>query len=457
MPVKILLADKSITIQKVVEMLFSGRDYDVTCASDGETALSEAARVIPDIVLADVDLPRLDGYAFSGKLKQTPQLAETPVILMMSRDDVYDLTRGKDAGIIDNIAKPFESQELIGKVKKALAAAPPKLSETEKAAAVPQSELAAASPAVAAPQAAMPAQNASPDIFDIIQEAPTESEIQKAAASAIPEEESVYEVELEVEEVTEPPTKETEETLPGGDKAVEEMQAGLGLTSQPVDISPEIIPYESFEIAMEKAAKEVASTPLPNSSHPEMPVDTSAVSSTLPAGELRKMAEETIAKMAEDMFSQMPPIQPPKISDEMVRSAIEDAAAKMVKEAFEVKPPQIPEAMLRGMVEENVLKVVNETVGKTPIPNPPTLPESELRAMAETTLNSMALDVFKNLPPPPMPKISDEAIRKGLESVVSQLVREMAKEVIERVSWEVIPQLAEHLIKEEIERLKAES
>ena len=53
MAVKILLADKSITIQKVVEMLFSGRDYEVTCVSDGETALGEAARVVPDVMLAD--------------------------------------------------------------------------------------------------------------------------------------------------------------------------------------------------------------------------------------------------------------------------------------------------------------------------------------------------------------------------------------------------------------------
>ena len=65
MPVKLLLADKSITIQKVVEMLFSGREYEVVCVSDGENALSEASRVAPDVVLADVDLPRIDGYNFS--------------------------------------------------------------------------------------------------------------------------------------------------------------------------------------------------------------------------------------------------------------------------------------------------------------------------------------------------------------------------------------------------------
>jgi len=520
MPVKILLADKSITIQKVVEMLFSGRDYEVTCVSDGEAALSEAARVIPDVVLADVDLPRLDGYAFSGRLKQTPLLAQTPVILMMSRDDVYDTTKGKDAGIIDNIAKPFESQELIGKVKKALAAAPPKPAEHEKPAAVPQPAAPAASPSVEAVHSARPAQKASTDIFDIIQEAPTESEVKKAAAPAMPDEESVYEVEAEVEEVIEPITREIAKGLPVGDKAVEEMRAGLGLVDETAEIAPEIIPYESFEIAMETPAKEEISMSPPVSSHPAMPTESAAVSSTLTAVELRKIAEETIskmakdvfaqmppvrpptlpeselrrmaeaaisemakeafaktplpqppalsasdlwsiaeetiAKMAKDVFAQMPPVQPPTISHELVRSVLDEAAAKLVKEALEKKPPLVPEDILRGLVEENVLKVVNEAMGKTDIPKPPTLPESELRRMAETTLSKMASDVFKNLPPPPMPKISDETVRRGLESVLSQIAREMAKEVIEQVSWEVIPQLAEHLIKEEIERLKSE-
>jgi twitching motility two-component system response regulator PilG len=135
MPVKILLADKSITIQKVVEMLFSGRDYEVLCVSDGESALNEASRAVPDVVLADVDLPKMDGYTFAARLKQTPPLAHIPVILMMSRDDVYDSAKGKQAGIMDNIAKPFESQDLIAKVKKAVGAVPPPPAEPVRPAA----------------------------------------------------------------------------------------------------------------------------------------------------------------------------------------------------------------------------------------------------------------------------------------------------------------------------------
>ena len=79
MPSEILLADKSITIQKVVEMLFSGREYEVVCVSDGETALQEAERILPGVILADVDLPRVDGYSLAMQLKKNPTTMQIPV------------------------------------------------------------------------------------------------------------------------------------------------------------------------------------------------------------------------------------------------------------------------------------------------------------------------------------------------------------------------------------------
>lgn len=236
MPVRILLADKSITIQKVVEMLFSGKEYEVLCVSDGETALSEASRAAPDVVLADIDLPRIDGYSLAARFKQAPALAQTPVILMMSRDDVFDQARARQALIIDHITKPFESQELIGKVRKAVSAAPPRLGELapRPAAAQPQTPPPApprpAAPAPSRP-AAKPRQAPPQDIFDIIQEAPSQAELKRPVAAPPAEEESLYEVEPVVE-VEEPIAREVEHALPVGEKAVEEMRAGLGLSGK---------------------------------------------------------------------------------------------------------------------------------------------------------------------------------------------------------------------------------
>jgi DNA-binding response OmpR family regulator len=463
MPLKILLADKSITIQKVVEMLFSGRDYEVVCVSDGEAALNEAVRSAPDVVLADVDLPRLDGYTFAARLKQKPQLAQTPVILMMSRDDVYDSARGKQAGISDNIAKPFESQELIGKVKKALAGAPPRLAEPAPAKAAETPPPAPAARHAVTTPSAKPTQAAPADIFDIIQEAPTGAEVKIAAAPASVVDDSEYEVEAEVEEVEEPLAGELEESLPIGAKAVEEMRAGLGLTGQEEEVEAEILPFESFEMAMETEAKAGPATKPAHVGRDSAfqqaalpPVQTP----TLPESELRKMAEEAMAKLAKEAFAAMPPPQVPAISPSELWGIAEVTIAKMAKDVFAQMPPlpssQVPDDMVRAAVEEKVEAIAREVVGNMPLPGA-TLPESELRSMAEQTISQMAADIFRDMPPPPLPKISDETVRRGLEAVLATIAREMAKEVIEQVAWEVIPRLAEHLIKEEIERLKAET
>jgi CheY-like chemotaxis protein len=467
MPAKILLADKSITIQKVVEMLFSGRDYEVVCVSDGETALSEAARVVPDVVLADVDLPRVDGYGVATRLRQTPLLAQTPVILMMSRDDVFDSLKGKQAGIVDNIAKPFESQELIGKVKKALAAAPARPAQpAAQPAAVLQPPSPASRPApVQAPPSSPPpvsAKQATPsEIFDIIQEAPTEAEIRKAATPApIAEEESVYEVEPEVEEVEEPIARELAKALPTGAKAVEEIRAGLGLTDKGEEEQPGVVPFESFDLSMEPETKTRAAVqPTPLAAQPKVQPAAAPNEPTLPESELRKMAEDALMKMAKEAFEKVPLPKPPVIPAEELRSMAEETISRMTKEMFAqmppVQPPQISDDVVRRLVEEKVSDIAQEALEKAAPSKTQALSEDELRDIAEKTISKMAQDVINNMPPPPLPKISDETVRRGLEVVLSKIAREMAREVFEQVAWEVIPPLAEQLIKEEIEKLKA--
>ncbi len=347
MPVKILLADKSITIQKVVEMLFSGKDYEVSCVSDGETALSEASRIVPDVVLADIDLPRVDGYAFSARLRQVPALAQTPVILMMSRDDVFDDAKARQASIIDHIAKPFESQELIGKVKKSVAAAGSRAAEA--AAASPRFAAAASAaprPAAVPPPAAAkakPKQPAPSDIFDIIQEAPTHADLKKPAQPD--EDDSIYEVEPVVE-VEEPIAT----VLPEGEKAMEEMRAGLGLGGKTAPADEEIVSFESLDMAA-KSAEEY----MPPRSEPRRPAPASNPILEREAREyvppppepedafgndekLRAIAEEIVARVAREHFNRMPSPQfpafteAPAVSPEMVQDAVGESVSGIVRE-----------------------------------------------------------------------------------------------------------------------------
>jgi CheY-like chemotaxis protein len=320
MPFKILLADKSITIQKVVEMLFSGKEYSVTAVSDGESALSEAARIVPDVVLADVDLPRLDGYSLSARLKQDPRLAQAPVILMLSRDDIYDEAKGRQAGIVDHLAKPFESQELIGKVKKALTEAPSTLGEPAAAASRPAARPVPPSPPK--PKPAVPS-----DIFDIIQEAPSRAEVKRAPAAPAPADEAVYEVEPEVE-IEEPLEREVGRVLPVGERAREEMRKNLGLGGQPA-------PSEGSELeafgAIPVSEKPVFTPPPRRESVPPRASASAAPSMQPPAVSeemLRAVAEETIARIAREVLERVAWEVIPRLAEQMIREEIEKLKAE---------------------------------------------------------------------------------------------------------------------------------
>jgi CheY-like chemotaxis protein len=352
MPAKILLADKSITIQKVVEMLFSGREYEVVCVSDGEMALQEAERVLPGVILADVDLPRVDGYSLAMQLKKNPTTMQMPVILMMSRDDVYDNAKGKQTRIVDKIVKPFESQELISKVKKALASAPARPTGPAPAISLPSqpvviTPLHTSQPVVTPPP--VPPSN----IFDIISDAPTHAELKQKTMSA--EEEFFYEVEPVVEEVKATPAREEEKALPTGAKAVEEIRAGLGLSETSEEFKPETVTFKSFDTPRE-AAPPKQERPSPAASHP---VAQSAQLSVLPMEEIKKIVTEAVTKMAKDIFKDMPPPPMPKISDETIKRGIQEAVTKVASElargiieqvAWEVIP-QLAEHLIKEEIE----------------------------------------------------------------------------------------------------------
>ncbi len=345
MAVKILLADKSITIQKVVEMLFSGREYEVICASDGETALNEAARVVPDVVLADVDLPRVDGYSFAARLRRNPTFAQTPVILMLSRDDVFDSARAKQSGIIDNIAKPFESQELIGKVKKAIYAAPPRLKEPAPAAAAPKP--AASPPPSPRPAPAAAAKPTVPsDIFDIIKEAPTPADVKKAAA---PPDESVYEVEPVVE-IEEPLAAEAEKALPVGEKAVQEIREGLGLGGKPSPgTPPETVSFETLGMEIGPAREYVPPPPIEK----RAPRPITAKEPELKAPQRAKPEAPPFSAAA------FPPTAPQAVSEDMVRemlrSVAQEAVEKIVRDVMEKVAweviPDLAEMLIKAEIE----------------------------------------------------------------------------------------------------------
>jgi CheY-like chemotaxis protein len=117
---KLLLADDSITIQKVVELILSEEGFEIKATNNGEEALTAIPSFKPDIILADIEMPKINGYQLCEKIKKDPLIFSIPVILLAGAFEPIDEELAKQVNADDFIIKPFESQELISKINAAL-------------------------------------------------------------------------------------------------------------------------------------------------------------------------------------------------------------------------------------------------------------------------------------------------------------------------------------------------
>ena len=120
MSIKVLVADDSITIQKVIGIIFGGDDYSLTVVDNGKTAIDKALEINPDILLIDALMPGMTGYEVSEVIRSTPLLASKPILIMTGSFEPFDEEKVKKCGADDFITKPFESQQIISKVKNLL-------------------------------------------------------------------------------------------------------------------------------------------------------------------------------------------------------------------------------------------------------------------------------------------------------------------------------------------------
>ncbi len=114
---KLLLADDSITIQKVVNLTFANEDIEVVTVGDGDAAMRKFVEIAPDLVMADVNMPGLDGYRICEMIKQDDETKHIPVILLVGSFEPFDEERAKRVGANDFLTKPFQSiRQLANKV-----------------------------------------------------------------------------------------------------------------------------------------------------------------------------------------------------------------------------------------------------------------------------------------------------------------------------------------------------
>lgn len=117
---RLLLADDSITIQKVVELVLAEEDFEIRSVSNGEDAMQLMDSFRPDIVLADIEMPKMNGYQLCERIKTNPGTSHIPVILLAGAFEPIDDELAQKVRADDSVVKPFESQELISKINAAL-------------------------------------------------------------------------------------------------------------------------------------------------------------------------------------------------------------------------------------------------------------------------------------------------------------------------------------------------
>ena len=123
-PIRVLVIDDSNTIRRSAELFLRQAGFDVILAEDGFDALAKIADHKPQVIFVDIMMPRLDGYQTCALIKQNPQLKSTPVIMLSSKDGVFDRARGRLAGSDRYLTKPFTREGLVEAVNQYLKPVP---------------------------------------------------------------------------------------------------------------------------------------------------------------------------------------------------------------------------------------------------------------------------------------------------------------------------------------------
>ena len=117
---KILVVDDSKTIRRTAETLLTKEGCQVFTAIDGFDALSKIADHQPDLIFVDIMMPRLDGYETCSLIKHNKMFKETPVVMLSSKDGLFDRARGRIVGSEQYLTKPFTKDELLGAISNQL-------------------------------------------------------------------------------------------------------------------------------------------------------------------------------------------------------------------------------------------------------------------------------------------------------------------------------------------------
>ncbi|MCK5717527.1 MAG: response regulator [Thiomargarita sp.] len=115
--IKVVIIDDSKTIRRTAEMLLKKAGCEVTTATDGFESLSKVIEVKPNIIFIDIMMPRLDGYQTCALIKNNPVFKKIPIVMLSSKDGLFERARGRIVGANHYMTKPFTSDGLLNAIK----------------------------------------------------------------------------------------------------------------------------------------------------------------------------------------------------------------------------------------------------------------------------------------------------------------------------------------------------
>jgi CheY-like chemotaxis protein len=403
----ILLADDSITIQKIVNLTFSGEGIEVVTVGNGEAAVKKIHEIRPALVLADIFMPGKNGYEVCDHIKNDPSLSATPVILLVGAFEPFDSNEAARVKADGHLTKPFEIKVLISAVNSLISAASEPKDAPEPAVEVPVSEDAdsAEDEPVASRFSPLPEMPTTSRAVDI--ELPVELASTEATSVEV-----VAPIALGVD------AQDAEVLAPAASEAAEEV---VSVTEPEVNVQAAIRPPEPEIYAASLMIED--SDPL------------GLLDSGLGTGGEREIAVDS-RSMVVDIWEPRTTVEAiaPAVSEEpaspVQEMATEMATADSLLHEAEVAAAPISEST---MEEHQPEPSVSRTVSTSEVEVPMARPASE---------------------PTAVPTVVSEEL---IERIATRVVEKLSREVIERIAWEVVPDLAELMIKEHVDAQLKES
>lgn len=409
---KMLLADDSITMQKLVELILAEEGFEIMSTNNGEEALAAIPSFQPNIVLADVEMPKINGYQLCDKIKQNPSTSRLPVILLAGAFEQFDEELAKKVMADDFIIKPFESQELIGKVHAALAISSVKEESAGVPAAtevIPEEDLWAMEEISETPKTGAGTVAGKKDEI-VLEEA-----VQPVTEKTEPVESKLVEVELpskdELKEIFEKNVR---------DKITE----SLSLLNIKESIVNSYVPQLRDSIADIKES--IINSYVPQLKESIIDTKESLISSYAP------QLKESIIDIKEGVLTSITPVVKDSV-EKVVSETVSNLAEEVLRDSMKVAIESILNRAEKEIIEiipSLIEKVLSDTLSKS---LDPIMKEAE-KAMSDT-----------------LPYLFDKMLRDELKDTFESLPKE-----IEKVVWKTVPDLAEAIISKEIERIRSE-